>query len=178
MSWGCTVRPPFSPLQLPQGPLAPPAPPHILSDSVSACNKCSLFFFFFFTVCCLIYANYACWCSTQDAQIVWDESIKSLLSLGDYPRGILLVWSDSERVERVRGGRREHHTAAWYLPTHTSSYAEAEITWCLLRPRTAHHTTPITPIWASADRSRGQTLVNFELTNTHAVSQTSSLIKL
>lgn len=50
-------------------------PANIPSDSVSAGNKCPSF-----TVCWLIYTNYRSLCSREDDQIVWDESIKSLLS--------------------------------------------------------------------------------------------------
>lgn len=65
----------FSPLQLLQWPLAPLMPAHNSSDFVSAGNKCPSF-----TVCRLIYSNYKSLCSREDNRIVWDESIKSLLS--------------------------------------------------------------------------------------------------
>lgn len=108
-------------------PLAPLMPPHIPPDSVFAGNKCPSF-----TVCWLIYTNYRSLCSSEDHQIVPDESIKSLLS-----QGISLLWSDQVLVGEH--GERQKHKYCTY--THTRSL--------LFR----HHTMHDRNIWHTHSRT-------------------------
>lgn len=80
---------------------APFVPANTSCDSASASNKCPSF-----TVCWLIYNNYTSLCSRENDQIVWDESIKSLLSGG--------VGSRSRSGERAQKQRRASGRRAFY----------------------------------------------------------------
>ena len=111
-----TVQPLFSLLLL-QWPLALHMPAHVPSDSVSASNKCPSF-----TVCWLIYTNYTSLCSREDDQIVWDESIKSLLSQAIISRYLAAVitsgagWGRGGGAEKWVCFLKTHHT---HTQTHT-----------------------------------------------------------
>lgn len=102
----------FSPLQLLQWPLTPLMPANIPSDSVSAGNKCPSF-----TVCWLIYTNYKTLCSREDDQIVWDESIKSLLSQAIISRYLAAAI-------RAGAGRARWEAEMW--PSCARSYFDAQ----------------------------------------------------
>lgn len=89
----------FSTPTAPTGLPAPFVPANTSCDSASAGNKCPSF-----TVCWLIYNNYTSLCSRENDQIVWDESIKSLLSGGVSLLGVMITirWACSGTETCVR----------------------------------------------------------------------------
>lgn len=128
-------QPSFSPLQLLQlDHRASFVPANISCDSTSPGNKCPSF-----TVCWLIYNNYTCLWAREDDQIVWDESIKSLLSEAISWLGVTITirWACSE-VEAYIGKahlfpRKGDNTNITCTQTEAEKRAINSQTECLLR---------------------------------------------
>ncbi len=127
-------QPSFLPLQLLQWPLAPLMPANIPSDSVSAGNKCPSF-----TVGWLIYTNYRSLCSREDDRIIWDESIKSLLSQAvshcRIRSGVERAWWEAQTwapCMRTFFGIYEHTSHISHKHTHTEIRAVSSQTKSLL----------------------------------------------
>lgn len=129
----------FSTPAAPTGLPAPFVPANTSCDSASAGNKCPSF-----TVCWLIYNNYTSLCSRENDQIVWDESIKSLLS-----GGVSLLGSRSRSGERAQKQRRASERRAFYR-RQTAQIQRVHSQMLRKEPLTVKPSVSVSTNWAAA----------------------------